>query len=112
MFGYDKSQDRNSEMVAFYYAIFGSRIRGGMNQAQARKEACDAVTLRYGIGRGRILNIISEKEYSHSVNTIELKKKAEHLIEEIKTANEWFAPMIKNNEKLLALLQEYVDTDD
>ena len=111
MFGYDKSHDRNSEMVAFYYAIFGNRIRKGLSQADARKEACDAVTLRYGIGRGRMLNIISEKEYSLSVNDSELKKKAMAIIEELKAANEWLAPMVEKNERLISLMEECLNND-
>ena len=73
----------NREAVTFFYMIFSHRIREGMNPSDARNESYDAVTLRYGISRGRLLNIISQHKKSQSVNPSRLRQKAIDLIKEI-----------------------------
>ena len=108
---YVNSTDRNSEIVAFYYIIFGNRIHHGMSPADARQEACDAVTLRYGISRGRMLNIISERKYSRRVNDSLLKQKCLSLIQELNTVNEGLGSLMGRNDKLISLLKECVEDD-
>ena len=70
MNGSVKSHERNSEIVTFFYKIFGHRVHEGMNPDEARKQAYDAVTLRYEISSGRLLNIISEYKNSQKVNVL------------------------------------------
>jgi signal transduction histidine kinase len=47
-----------------------------MNPSDARNESYDAVTLRYGISRGRLLNIISQHKSSQTVNVSKLRQNA------------------------------------
>lgn len=109
---YTKRIGRNSEIVTFFYSIFGHRIHQGVEQGQARKEAYDAVSLRYGISRGRLLNIISDQNNSQKVNEAAFRENIISLIEDVTSANEEIQAVMDRNEKLLALLNdclEYVD---
>ena len=113
---YTKRIGRNSEIVTFFYAIFGHRIHQGVEQGQARKEAYDAVSLRYGISKGRLLNIISDQNNSQKVNMVAFRESINSLISDVEAANDETTEMllstIEKNSKLLALLKdclEYVD---
>lgn len=113
---YTKRIGRNSEIVTFFYSIFGHRIHQGVEQGQARKEAYDAVSLRYGISRGRLLNIISDQNNSQKVNITAFRENIISLIADVEASNEevtsTLASTIDKNERLLALLKdclEYVD---
>jgi len=102
----------NSEIVSFFYAIFGHRIHQGLDQAQARKEAYDAVSLRYGISRGRLLNMITEQNNSQNVNMAAFRENVIALIENLDSANKEMSNTLSRNERLLSLLKdclEYVD---
>ena len=104
-----KCNERNKEIVNFFYTIFGSRIRKGLNQEEARKEAYDAVGLRYGRERKTVLNIISALKSSRSVNRASFEEKTRALITEIDVMNEELeATKVKNN-KLIGLLKECLD---
>lgn len=102
---------KNSEMLTFFYAIFGRKVRQGMKTSDARQCACDAITLRYGISRGRILNIISAQNYSLSVNVCEFQEKTTALIEELEYANLEMAEATAKNNKLIALLKESLEDE-
>ena len=113
---YVKRTGRNDEIVTFFYAIFGHRIHQGVEQGQARKEAYDAVSLRYGISKGRLLNIISDQNSSRKVNVIAFRESITSLMADVEAANEEITTMlnttIDKNARLLALLKdclEYVD---
>ena len=106
-----KSKERNEEIVAFFYKIFGYRIRMGMNPDEARKESYDAVSLRYGIQKGRLLNIISERKYSRQVNDDALRRSAMALIGELQIVNQELDNSKAKNEKLIDLLKECVEDD-
>ena len=102
----------NSEIVTFFYSIFGHRVRQGVEAGQARKEAYDAVSLRYGISRGRLLNIITEQNNSQNVNVSAFRENVLTLIENVNSANEEIRITLSRNEELLSLLKdclEYVD---
>lgn len=101
----------NREAVTFFYMIFSHRIREGMNPDDARKESYDAVTLRYGISRGRLLNIISQHKNSQSVNQSKLRQNAIALIKELRIANGGLHESIQRNDKLISLLKECVEDD-
>ena len=116
MANYTKRTGRNSEIVTFFYAIFGHRIHQGVEQGQARKEAYDAVSLRYGISKGRLLNIISDQNNSQKVNMVAFRESITSLIADVEASNdeitETMLATIDKNSKLLALLKdclEYVD---
>lgn len=109
MEGKYKSSDRNGEIVTFFYMIFSHRVRSGMNPDVARSEAYDAVALRYAIGSGRLLNIISEQKTSRKVNLFTLQKNAKALINELRTVNEEMDETKVRNEKLMSLLQECLE---
>ena len=99
----------NREAVTFFYKIFSHRIREGMNPNDARNESYEAVTLRYGISKGRLLNIISQRNNSQSVNLF--RQKAVDLIKELQIANGGMQDSIQRNEKLISLLKECVEDD-
>lgn len=104
-----KACERKAEIVSFFYTIFGHRIREGMNPDEARREAYDAVTLRYEISSGRLLNIISEQKNSQKVNVSTLRQNAIQLIKELRAVNEGLDETKARNEKLVSLLQECLD---
>ena len=101
--------DRNSEIVHFFYAIFGRRVHDGYDPDDARRAGYDAVTLRYGISKGRLLNIISEKRSSPTVNETQFRESARNLISCLGIMNEEQRAIIERNEKLIHLLEECID---
>ena len=107
-----KGKERNGEIVTFFYTIFSHRIRGGTTPDEARKEAYDAVTLRYGIGKGRLLNIISGQKGSQRVNNYTLRQNALALINELQVVNEGLDETRSKNERLIGLLKECVEDDN
>lgn len=104
-----KALEREGEIISFFYLIFGNRIHSGMNQDDARNEAYDAVSLRYGIGKGRLLNIISARKNSHSVNELSFRENARNLITELVIANKGMDEVKARNEKLISLLKECIN---
>ena len=102
---------KNSDMLTFYYALLGYGVRHGLKTSEARQHACDAATLRYNITKGRLLNIISEQNYSLSVNSREFREKTSALIEELEHANREMADATAKNKKLIALLQQCLEDD-
>lgn len=107
----EKATERNSEIVTFFYTIFSKRIRDGVNSEEARKQAYDAVTLRYEISKGRLLNIISERRNSQKVNMSSLQQNAIALIKDLQTVNEGLDNTISKNERLISLLKEFLEND-
>lgn len=101
-----KGQDRNAEIITFYYHIFGHRLRSGIAQSEARNEACDAVSLRYGITKGRLLNIISSHKGFDNANRTAFRNNAEALINELLVANKSMEEEIERNNQLISLLKE------
>lgn len=106
-----KSKERNNEIVTFFYLIFGHRIHQGLGPDQARKEAYDAVSLRYGIGKGRLLNIISEQNNSRKVNMAAFRQNVLELIADITSVNEGLDAVRSRNEKLVQLLKDCLEHD-
>lgn len=106
-----KGTDRNGEIVTFFYLIFGHRVHGGMDADAARKEAYDAVTLRYGIGKGRLQNIISERNCSRKVNRSAFRENILSLIGDLTDANEEMDSAKERNEKLISLLRDALEHD-
>lgn len=104
-----KACERKGEIVTFFYTIFSHRVREGMSPDDARREAYDAVTLRYEISRGRLLNIISEQKISQKVNVSTLRQNAITLIKELRAFNEGLDETKARNEKLMSLLQECLE---
>lgn len=106
-----KAKERNGEIVTFFYAIFGHRVHQGMGPDEARKEAYDAVSLRYGIGKGRLLNIISEQNNSQRVNRTAFRENVITLIQDLHTANEGLSALQERNETLITLLKDCIEND-
>lgn len=104
-----KGEERNSEIVLFFYLIFGRRIHNGMSPEDARREAYDAVTLRYGIGKGRLLNIISSNNCYQKVNEPAFRANARALIGELSLMNEGLDEKKEKNNKLISLLEECIN---
>lgn len=106
-----KGADRNSEIVTFFYMLFGHRVHGGMDPDSARKEAYDAVTLRYGIGKGRLQNIISEQNCSRKVNHAAFRENVISLIDDLAAVNTELESTRERNEKLISLLKDILEHD-
>lgn len=101
-----KSVERNGEIVTFFYMILGYKVRSGMNPEEARKEAYDAVTLRYEISTGRLLNIISEYRGSQSANLSRLRQNALALIRDLQVVNNELDAVREKNERLISVLND------
>ena len=101
-----KSNERNAEVVTFFYHIFTHRIRSGLSQIEARKEACDAVSLRYNISKGRLLNIISSHKHFDDANKAAFRSNAENLISELDVINKALQEEMDRNAHLISLLKE------
>jgi len=106
-----KGNDRNNEIVTFFYMLFGHRVHGGMDPDAARKEAYDAVTLRYGIGKGRLQNIISEQNCSRKVNHAAFRENIITLIGDLSDVNAELANTHDRNERLISLLKDILEHD-
>ena len=78
----------------------------------ARKEAYDAVSLRYGIGKGRLLNIISEQNNSQRVNRTAFRENVLMLIDDLTSANDELAALLGRNDALITLLKDCLDYVD
>ena len=102
----------HAEIVDFFYRIFSHRIRSGVNQDDARKEAYDAVSLRYGISKNRLLNIISSQRGSQRVNNCTLRQNAIALIGELQVVNAGLDETRTKNEWIIALLKECIEDDN
>lgn len=101
----------DAEIITFFYKLFGNRVHNGMSPDAARKEAYDAVALRYGIAKGRLLNIISRQKNSQKVNPSEFRENAITLIRELETVNRGLEESRLKNEQLISLLKECVEDD-
>lgn len=82
-----------------------------MDATAARKEAYEAVELRYEIGQRYLLNIISEQKVSRSDNISAFRMKALALIDDLRVVNDGLGASIRKNEKLIGLLKECVDDE-
>lgn len=111
MEGSTKGVERNREIVTFFYLIFGHRIHNGVDRDLARKEAYDAVSLRYGIGRGRLLNIISAYNSSQKVNMTAFRENILTLIDDISSVNTELDKSRERNERLISLLKDCLEHD-
>ena len=107
-----KGKERNGEIVTFFYAMLSHGVRQGIEPDLARKEAYDAVSLRYGIGKGRLLNIISEQNNSQRVNRTAFRENVLTLIDNLVSANEELASLLGRNEALITLLKDCLDSVD
>ena len=106
-----KGKERNGEIVTFFYAIFGHRVHQGIEPDLARKEAYDAVSLRYGIGKGRLLNILSEQNNSQRVNRTAFLENVLALISDLSSANEQLSMIRERNDTLISLLTDCIEHD-
>ena len=106
-----KSLERNEEIVTFFYKIFSHWIHEGMNPDDARKEAYDAVHLRFGIQKGRLLNIISERRCSQQVNNEALRRNALALIGDLQIVNRGLESSMAKNAELIGLLKACLEDD-
>ena len=106
-----KINDRNKEIVTFFYMVFGHKIHCGLGQDEARKEAYDAVTLRYGISKGTLFNIISAIKSSRKVNESAFRENIRTLISDLSSVNEELDSTKDRNERLISLLKDILEDD-
>lgn len=107
-----KINERNKEIVTFFYMVFGHRIHHGVGQDEARKEAYDAVTLRYGISKGTLINIISAIRNSRKVNDSAFRQNVLTLISDLNSVNDELCAMKERNDTLLSLLKDCLEYGD
>ena len=108
---YQKGSERNREIVTFFYLVFGHGVHQGTDPDAARKDAYDAVSLRYGIGKGRILNIISEQNNSQRVNRSAFRENVLALIRDLDAANAEMDALRARNDALVSLLKDCLEHD-
>ena len=106
-----KINERNKEIVTFFYMVFGHRIHSGEEQDEARKQAYDAVTLRYGISKGTLFNIISAIKSSRKVNESAFRENIRTLISDLSAVNEELEHTRGRNDRLIALLKDCLEHD-
>ena len=106
-----KINERNKEIVTFFYMVFGHRIHQGRRQDEARKEAYDAVSLRYGISRGTLINIISAVRNSRKVNESAFRQNILSLMSDLEAVNAEMAAITARNNALMSLLKECLEDD-
>ena len=105
----EKTRDRNIEIVMFFYLIFGNRVHAGMPSDEARKEAYDAVELRYNLSKRSLLNIISQTRQVDNSRAVAFRAHAEVLKDFLLNMNEEILSKCDKNNKLIALLEECVN---
>lgn len=106
-----KVNDRNKEIVTFFYMVFGHRVHSGVEQDEARKEAYDAVSLRYGISKGTLFNIISAVKTSRKVNETAFRENIISLISDLASVNDEINRTRERNDLLISLLKECIEND-
>ena len=106
-----KINERNKEIVTFFYMVFGHRIHLGVEQDEARKQAYDAVTLRYGISKGTLFNIISAIKSSRKVNESAFRENIISLINDLEGVNGELESTRDRNNRLIALLKDCLEHD-
>ena len=109
MAAYTKGRERNREIVHFFYTLFGHWIREGQPPGDAKNNACDAVSLRYGISKGRLLNIISAQKCCPDKETAAFRCDAISLMGDLSAANAELERQIGRNKLLMELLEEYLN---
>jgi len=93
----------------FFYLIFGNRVHAGLSPNEARKEAYDAVALRYNISRKYLLNIISLLQGVDNSKAAGFRANAEALKGYLLGANEEMLSKCERNNQLIALLDECIN---
>lgn len=106
-----KINERNKEIVTFFYMVFGHRIHSGVEQDEAKKQAYDAVSLRYGISKGTLFNIISAVKSSRNVNNSAFRENIISLIGDLSAVNEELDATKSRNERLISLLNDCLEHD-
>lgn len=109
MAGKEKMSERKREIISFFYIVFGQKVHKGTPPDEARKETYDAVTLRYGIGRERLLNIISMYRGPLDGDSAAFRANAMNLISDLHTMNDGLEEAKGRNNKLITLLEEICD---
>lgn len=105
----EKTRQRNDEIVFYYYLIFGNRVHSGLPSSEAKKEAADAVALRYNISPGRLRNIISQQRIARTPNTSSFIVNAHALMDDLAVMNNELEAIRSRNDRLIALLEECID---
>ena len=106
-----KINERNKEIVTFFYMVFGHRIHSGVEQDEAKKQAYDAVSLRYGISKVTLVNIISAVKSSRNVNETAFRENIISLIGDLSAVNEELDATKSRNERLISLLNDCLEHD-
>ena len=105
------SRASDAEIITFFYKIFGNRIRMGMDQKEAREEGYGAVALRYGVAKGRLRNIISNRRSSLGEGDASFRQNALTLMDDLRVVNNGLEETIARNERLISLLKECINED-
>lgn len=107
-----KSADRhrNEEICSMYFAVIRISIQNGMDEKEAKKEAFEAITLRFHLSEKRARMLIAEyirkdcEKYNGAFYVQNLK-----LIATLEEVNADKMEEIERNKRLIKLLKEVND---
>lgn len=107
-----KSADRhrNEEICSMYFTVIHICQQKGVSERQARKEAFDAITLRFHLSEKRARMLIAENirtDYDKYKGMFYVQN--QRLITVLKEINEQKMAEVERNNNLIALLEEVND---
>ena len=107
-----KSADRhrNEEICSMYFTVLRISIRNGKSEREAKKEALDAITLRFHLSEKRTRMLIADyirKDYDKFLGTFYVQNL--RLIQTLEEMNKEKMDEVERNNKLISLLKEVND---
>lgn len=107
-----KSADRhrNEEICCMYFSVIRINKQKGLTERQARKEALDAVTLRFNISEKRARILIAEyihEDYDKYKGMFYVQNK--RLCTVLEEINQHLLSNVERNQTLIKLLEEVND---
>ena len=104
-----KSADRhrNEEICSMYFSVIRLNIKNGLSEREARKEAFDAITLRFHLSEKRARMLIAEnkrQDCDKYKGTFYIQN--QRLISILEQTNAQKKEEIEKNEQLINLLKE------
>lgn len=101
-----KNIDRDKMAVELYFSVLRLRKAEGLPHKEAKKQACDAVELRYNISPKRLQNIIYDNHDTLTCDRYIFLNDNRVLIDTLRGANASMQEFIDRNNELLKVLEE------
>ena len=107
-----KSADRhrNEEICSMYFAVMRISIKNGKTERDAKKEALDAITLRFHLSEKRTRMLIADyirKDYDKYLGAFYVQNV--RLIQTLEEINKEKMEEVERNNRLIKLLKEVND---